>query len=84
MTGGDVPPSGTVPGVGPYNCVAGGQSVFADVSPENGGCKFIHYIAAQGVTSGCGGGSYCPAAWLARDQMAVFMTVAFDLTLYGP
>ena len=24
-------------------------------------CKFIHYIYAQGITAGCGGGNYCPA-----------------------
>ena len=84
LTGGSVPTSGTVPGMGAYDCVLGGSSVFADVPPEDPGCPFIHYIAAEEITAGCGGDSYCPAAALARNQMAVFLTKAFDLTLYGP
>ena len=83
LDGNNVPVSGTVPGLGSYNCVSGGQSVFLDVPPTDGGCKFIHYIAAQGITAGCGGGNYCPNTQLARDQMAVFMTKAFHLNLYG-
>jgi hypothetical protein len=58
--------------------------VFGDVAPEDAGCPFIHYIAAQGVTAGCGGGNYCPASPLTRAQMAVFLSNGFDLTLYGP
>ncbi len=81
---GAIPVSGTVPGLGAYDCEAGGTSVFGDVAPEDGGCKYIHYIAAQAITVGCGGGNYCPAATLNRDQMAVFITKAFDLNLYGP
>ena len=79
-----VPVSGTVPGMGDYNCVAGGISVFGDVLPEDPGCKFIHYVAEQQITVGCGGGDYCPGADVTRDQMAVFLTKAFALELYGP
>ena len=82
--GSGVPVSGTVPGMGDYDCVAGGQSVFADVAPEDGGCKHIHYIAAKGITVGCGNGNYCPATEVSRDQMAVFITKAYGLQLYGP
>jgi len=84
LTDGVVPVSGTVPGMGSYDCVPGGASVFADVPPTDPGCPYIHFIAAAGITAGCGGGNYCPASALARDQMAVFMTKAFDLILYGP
>ncbi len=84
MAGSTVPVSGTVPGKGDYDCVAGGVSVFDDVPPEDVGCRFIHYIAAEGVTSGCSTTSYCPANPVTRDQMAVFLTKAFDLALYGP
>jgi hypothetical protein len=84
MTGGTVPVSGTVPGKGDYDCVPGGLSVFDDVPPEDPGCRFVHYIAAEGVTSGCSTTSYCPENPVTRDQMAVFLTKAFDLTLYGP
>ncbi|MFZ5785391.1 MAG: S-layer homology domain-containing protein, partial [Acidobacteriota bacterium] len=77
-----VPVSGTVPGLGDYTCGVGGQSVFLDVPPTDPGCKHVHYIAARGITSGCGGGNYCPTSPLGRDQMAVFLTKAFDLALW--
>ena len=73
---GTVPTSGTVPGVGSYNCISGGNSLFVDVPPTDGGCKFIHYIYAQGLTTGCGGGDYCPASFVTRWQMAVFLATA--------
>ena len=84
LAGGTVPVSGTVPGMGDYNCVAGGTSVFLDVPPDDSGCRFIHYIAAEGITTGCGDQNYCPWTDIARDQMAVFLTKGFNLTLYGP
>ncbi|MEW6336907.1 MAG: hypothetical protein ACOY3Y_01355, partial [Acidobacteriota bacterium] len=46
------------------------------------GCRFVHFLAAKGITSGCGGGNYCPTSPLGRDQMAVFLTKAFDLALW--
>ncbi len=84
MAGTDVPSSGTVSGMGSYNCTAGGSSVFGDVPPTDSGCRFIHFLAAKGITAGCGNGNYCPYDDLARDQMAVFMTAAFDLQLTAP
>ena len=68
-----VPISGTVPGVGPYNCTSGGNSLFGDVAPTQGTCPSIHYIYSQGITAGCGGGNYCPAGIVTRGQMAVFL-----------
>lgn len=84
MAGTNIPTSGTVPGMGSYNCTTGGSSVFLDVPPTDAGCPFIHFLAAKGVTAGCGGGNYCPGSILARDQMAVFITKAFSLALYAP
>ena len=84
MAGATVPVSGTVPGLGTYNCVGGGTSLFADVPPGDPGCRFIHFLAAKDVTAGCGGGNYCPADELSRDQMAVFLTSAFDLRVIAP
>ncbi len=81
---GQIPTTGTVPNAGPYDCSAGGTSIFADVPPDDPGCPSIHYIAAAGVTVGCGGGNYCPADRVSRAEMAVFLTKAFDLLLYGP
>lgn len=51
-----IPLSGTVPGLGDYDCRAGGTSVFGDVPPEDPGCRFIHHLAVEGVTAGCGAG----------------------------
>ncbi|MEP0773799.1 MAG: S8 family serine peptidase [Acidobacteriota bacterium] len=84
LVGEPVPPTGTVPGMGPYQCGAGGFSVFGDVPPTDGACPHIHYIAAQRITSGCGGGNYCPDLSIPRDQMSIFLTRAFGLKLYGP
>ena len=74
-----VPSSGTVPSVGPYDCTSGGISLFGDVPPDDGGCRFIHYIYANGATAGCGGGNYCPASNVTRWQMAVFLVTGFHI-----
>ncbi len=74
-----VPSSGTVPTVGSYDCTSGGTSLFGDVPPDDGGCRFIHYIYANGVTAGCGGGNYCPASTVTRWQMAVFLVTGFHI-----
>ena len=74
-----VPSSGTIPGVGSYNCTPGGNSLFGDVQPTDGTCKYSHYIYAKGVTAGCGGGNYCPSSNVTRGQMAVFLVKAFNL-----
>ncbi|MFV2068462.1 MAG: S-layer homology domain-containing protein [Pirellulales bacterium] len=79
-----VPTTGVVPGMGSYDCSSGGTSVFLDVPAEDAGCAAIHYLAAAGVTSGCGNGNYCPDDSLTRAQMAVFLQLPFSLTLYGP
>ena len=44
----------------------------------------LEELARRGVVGGCGGGRYCPAALVTREQMAVFLTAGFGLTLYGP
>ncbi len=73
---GNVPPSGTVEGMGDFDCSPGGQSVFGDVLPDDPGCPFIHYLASTGISGGCGGGLYCPADAVTRWQMAVFLSAA--------
>ncbi len=76
---GTVPTSGTVPSVGSYNCTGGGNSLFSDVPPTDGACRFIHYIYANGVTAGCGSGKYCPAGHVTRWQMAPMIVSAFRI-----
>ena len=48
--------------------------VFADVPcPAGFAVDWIERLYAEGVTSGCGGGNYCPDAPVTRAQMAVFL-----------
>ncbi len=46
---------------------------FPDVPDSNIFHNDINAIAAAGVTTGCGGGNYCPSAFVTREQMAAFM-----------
>ena len=39
-------------------------------------------LARRGIATGCGGGDFCPAAAVTRQEMAVFVTCTFDLRLY--
>jgi hypothetical protein len=57
---------------------------FADVASGSPFCPHIAELARRGVVSGCGAGNYCPAAPVARQEMAVFVAGTFGLTLYGP
>jgi len=34
-------------------------------------------MAELGITTGCGGGNYCPGQTVSRDQMAAFLGRAF-------
>ncbi|GEM_PF-6264115 len=57
---------------------------FPDVTAENdwGWChRFVEYIAAAGITSGYPDGLYHPEYACSRDQMAVYVTRAFELEL---
>lgn len=58
--------------------------VFADVPASSPFCRWIEELARRGVVGGCGGGNYCPTGRVTRDQMAVFVTGTFGLSLYGP
>ena len=49
---------------------------FADVSPSSPFHDDILAIATAGITGGCGGGNFCPASPVRRDQMAVFLLKA--------
>jgi subtilisin family serine protease len=53
---------------------------FNDVPVSSSFCPWIQELAQRGVTSGCGGGNYCPQAAVTRAQMAVFLLA----TLEGP
>ena len=40
---------------------------------------WIEQLAAEGITSGCGTGIYCPDSPVTRAQMAIFLVKAFNL-----
>jgi predicted outer membrane repeat protein len=58
--------------------------VFNDVPANNPFCRWIEELFRRGVVGGCGGGNYCPGNPVTRDQMGVFLSGTFGLTLYGP
>jgi hypothetical protein len=69
------------PALSPPACTT---PMFNDVPASSPFCRWIEELARRGVVTGCGGGSYCPTAAVTRDQMGVFISVTFGLTLYGP
>ncbi|MBI5962475.1 MAG: S-layer homology domain-containing protein [Chloroflexi bacterium] len=53
--------------------------IFADVPPGSFGADYIEQLVADGITTGCGAGNYCPGNIANRDQIAVFLVRAFNL-----
>jgi hypothetical protein len=68
------------PALNPPACTT---PIFGDVPASSPFCRWIEELARRGVMSGCGGGNYCPTAAVSREQMSVFLTATFGLTLYG-
>jgi hypothetical protein len=64
------------PGFTPPDC---GSPIFGDVSCSSIFAIWIHELVSRNVTSGCGGGNYCPTSPVTREQMAVFLVRAFNL-----
>ncbi len=54
--------------------------VFTDVPCPGSYANWIEQLKAEGVTSGCGGGNYCPDANITRGQMATFLVKTFRLS----
>jgi hypothetical protein len=69
------------PALNPPACAP--PNLFADVPETSPFCRWIEELANRGVVSGCGGGNYCPTASVTREQMGVFLSLTFSLTLYG-
>jgi hypothetical protein len=61
-----------------------GTPVFNDVPASSPFCRWVEELFRRGVVTGCGGGSYCPTRDVNREEMSVFLSVTFGLTLYGP
>ncbi len=49
------------------------QVDFADVPLSDPFHDAVNAMARNGISHGCGGGSFCPDALLTRDQMAIFL-----------
>jgi hypothetical protein len=60
-----------------------GVPMYDDVAASSPFCRWVEELTRRGVVSGCGGGDYCPAAAVTREQMAVFLSAGFRLRLYG-
>ena len=69
-------PTFTPPACAPPN-------LFADVPETSPFCRWIEELANRMIVTGCGGGNYCPTDPVTREQMGVFISVTFGLTLYG-
>jgi len=58
---------------------APGAATFSDVPTNHWAFQFVEALAASGITSGCGGGNYCPNNPITRAEMAVFLPAALGL-----
>lgn len=56
------------------------SDTFTDVAPGNQFHPDINKIADAGITTGCGGGNYCPSSSVTRAQMAAFMSRGFGVS----
>jgi hypothetical protein len=54
-------------------------ATFGDVPTDHPFFQFVEALAASRITSGCGGGNFCPDAPVTRGQMAVFLARALGL-----
>jgi hypothetical protein len=48
-------------------------TMFADVEPDDFAAAFIQQLGIEKITSGCGGGNYCPDDPVTRAQMSIFL-----------
>jgi hypothetical protein len=57
---------------------------FGDVTCPSLFADWIEELAAEGITGGCGGTSFCPLSPVTRAQMAVFLLKAEHGSAYTP
>jgi len=57
----------------------GSSTGFNDVLVTHWAAAWIKQLAAEGITTGCGSGNYCPEDSVTRAQMAVFLVRTFNL-----
>jgi len=54
-------------------------TMFADVPANAFAAAWIEQLVNEGISSGCGGGNFCPNNPVTRAQMAVFLVNTFNL-----
>jgi len=59
-------------------------AVFTDIPASYWAAAWIEQLSADGITSGCGGGNYCPEGMVTRAQMAAFLLRAKHGRTYTP
>lgn len=64
--------------------VAAVAQTFTDVPEGYWAGPYIEILAANGITSGCGGGNYCPEAPVTRAEMAVFLERGMNGGSFSP
>ena len=69
------------PALSPPPCTT---PIYNDVPASSGFCRWIEELTRRAVVTGCGGGNYCPTSPVTREQMGVFISATFGLSLYGP
>ncbi len=57
---------------------------FSDVPCSSNFAPWIYALVAEGITAGCGGGKFCPADPVNRQQMAVFLLKTREGGSYTP
>jgi hypothetical protein len=57
----------------------GSNTGFNDVLVTHWAAAWIKQLAAEGITTGCGSGNYCPDNNVTRAEMAIFLVRTFDL-----
>jgi hypothetical protein len=70
------------PALNPPACVP--PNLFDDVPETSPFCRWVEELANRGIVTGCSGGNFCPSDNVTREEMAVFLSATFGLTLYGP
>ena len=58
--------------------------VFPDVPCPGPFTDWVEQLSAEDITSGCGGGHYCPGQSVSRAQMAIFLLKTSEGSSYTP
>jgi len=58
--------------------------LFSDVPIGSFADGWVEQLARENVTTGCGGGNFCPNATVTRAQMAVFLVRTFNIPIQVP